>query len=193
MPPPLIELKSLSKTFRLESGADLKVLEGVDLAVHDGDVLALLGPSGSGKSTCLRIMSGLIQATSGETLRRGKPLEGVNPDIALVFQSFALFPWETVHTNIALALKPIAIAPTDMKDRVRRVIDLVGLEGFEEAYPRELSGGMKQRVGIARSSWNVPLCFSMNRSARWMCLRPTRCETKSWIFFKAARQRHVLF
>jgi len=149
--PPLIELRSVSKKFQLESGAELKVLEGVNLSLRDGDVVALLGPSGSGKSTCLRIMAGLIERTSGEVLSRGKPLKGINPDVALVFQSFALFPWETVYDNIGLALKPLDIDPADARERVKRAIDLVGLEGFEEAYPRELSGGMKQRVGIARA------------------------------------------
>src|SRR5215471_13399305 len=149
--PSLIELRSVSKKFQLESGAELKVLEGVNLCLRDGDVVALLGPSGSGKSTCLRIMSGLIEASSGETLGRGSPLQGINPDVALVFQSFALFPWETVFENIALALKPLTIEPDEARQRVKRAIDLVGLEGFEEAYPRELSGGMKQRVGVARA------------------------------------------
>src|SRR5215467_1724087 len=133
---PLIELRGVSKRFQLESGAELKVLENVNLSVHDGDVMALLGPSGSGKSTCLRIMAGLLDATSGEALRRGNRLGGINEDIALVFQSFALFPWETVHDNIALALQSSGIDATESKQRVRRAIDLVGLEGFEEAYPR---------------------------------------------------------
>src|SRR5256885_5367316 len=148
---PLIELRSVSKKFQLESGAELKVLEGVNLCLRDGDVVALLGPSGSGKSTCLRIMAGLITPNSGQVLSRCNPLTGINPDIALVFQSFALFPWETVYDNIALALKPLDMEPGEVKERVKRAIDLVGLEGFEEAYPRELSGGMKQRVGIARA------------------------------------------
>jgi NitT/TauT family transport system ATP-binding protein len=148
---PLIELRSVSKKFQLESGAELKVLEGVNLSLHDSDVVALLGPSGSGKSTCLRIMSGLIDASLGQVLAHGNPLAGINPEVALVFQSFALFPWETVYDNIALALKPIEMTPAEVKERVKRAIDLVGLEGFEEAYPRELSGGMKQRVGIARA------------------------------------------
>ena len=151
MTEPLIGLQSVSKKFQLESGAELKVLEGVNLGLRDGDFVALLGPSGSGKSTCLRIMSGLIEASSGEVLRRGRPLEGINSDVALVFQSFALFPWETVYENIALALKPLNIDPGELRERVKRAIDLVGLEGFEEAYPRELSGGMKQRVGVARA------------------------------------------
>jgi len=149
--PPLIELKSVAKRFQLESGTELKVLEGVDLSLSDGDVVALLGPSGSGKSTCLRIMAGLIDATSGDTLADGRSLDGINKDVALVFQSFALFPWVTVYDNIALALKPLNLNPADVRKRVKHVIDLVGLAGFEEDYPRELSGGMKQRVGIARA------------------------------------------
>jgi NitT/TauT family transport system ATP-binding protein len=96
-------------------------------------------------------MAGLIDATAGDTLSDGKSLEGINKDVALVFQSFALFPWVTVYDNIALALKPLNLNPGDVRKRVKHVIDLVGLEGFEEAYPRELSGGMKQRVGIARA------------------------------------------
>ncbi len=147
----LIELKNVSKTFTLESGTELKVLEDVNLLVEEEEIVALLGPSGSGKSTCLRIMSGLIQSTSGETLARGRPLSGTNLDVALVFQSFALFPWETVYQNIALALKPLRLTAVELKAKVKKAIDLVGLEGFEEAYPRELSGGMKQRVGIARA------------------------------------------
>src|SRR3954454_5014032 len=101
----LIELKNVSKMFTLESGTDLRVLEGVNLSIGEDEAVALLGPSGSGKSTCLRIMTGLIEPTTGEVLARQKPLQGPNLDVALVFQSFALFPWETVYQNIALALK----------------------------------------------------------------------------------------
>ena len=147
----LIELKNVSKSFSLESGTDLKVLEDVNLKVEEDEAVALLGPSGSGKSTCLRIMSGLIQATGGEVLARQMPLSGTNMDVALVFQSFALFPWETVYENLALALRPLSIPSVELRARVKKAIDLVGLEGFEEAYPRELSGGMKQRGGIARA------------------------------------------
>jgi len=148
---PWIELKNVSKNFTLESGTELKVLNEVNLSVEEDEVVALLGPSGSGKSTCLRIMSGLIEATTGEVLARQKPLHGTNLDVALVFQSFALFPWETVYQNIALALRPLHLSVADTRAKVKKAIDLVGLEGFEEAYPRELSGGMKQRVGIARA------------------------------------------
>ena len=148
---PLIELKRISKNFTLESHTEIKVLQDVNLSVRKDDVIALLGPSGSGKSTCLRIMCGLLAPSSGDVLSNDKPLEGTNYDVSLVFQSFALFPWETVHTNIELALHPLNLPQTEMRARVKRAIDLVGLEGFEEAYPRELSGGMKQRVGIARA------------------------------------------
>ena len=148
--PPAIQLEDVRLNLASAAGA-VNILNGVSLGVGEGETIALLGPSGSGKSTCLRVMAGLIDATIGQALTRGKPLLGINRDVALVFQSFALFPWETVYENIAIALKPLAMTPGKIKERVRYAIDLVGLEGFEEAYPRELSGGMKQRVGIARA------------------------------------------
>lgn len=148
---PNIELRNISKNFMLESGNEIRVLKDVNLDVTADNVIALLGPSGSGKSTCLRIMSGLIKPTSGEVFTGGDSLDGINLNVAMVFQAFALFPWETVQENIALALKPLELPPAEVKARVKKAIDLVGLEGFEEAYPRELSGGMKQRVGIARA------------------------------------------
>jgi NitT/TauT family transport system ATP-binding protein len=154
----LIELKDVSQTFRLESGTDLKVLSHVNCQIFEDEVVAILGPSGSGKSTCLRLMSGLLEPTEGQVLARGNALNHFNEDVSFVFQSFALFPWKTVWENIALA-----IVPSDQKTGVpaiKRVIDLVGLEGFEEAYPRELSGGMKQRVGIARAlAMKRPILF----------------------------------
>ncbi|MCM2279383.1 MAG: nitrate/sulfonate/bicarbonate ABC transporter ATP-binding protein [Oligoflexia bacterium] len=148
---PLVELRNVSKSFRLESGTDLRVLHSVSLTVDEDEIVAILGPSGSGKSTCLRIMGGLVPPGEGEVFCNQKPLEGVNPGVAMVFQSFALFPWETVYTNIALPLRPLGLTLSEIKARVKKVIDLVGLEGYEEAYPRELSGGMKQRVGVARA------------------------------------------
>jgi NitT/TauT family transport system ATP-binding protein len=147
----LIELKNVSKNFMLDSGTDIRVLNDVNLTVENDNFIALLGPSGSGKSTCLRIMCGLLNPSAGEVTANGQPLSGTNYDVSMVFQSFALFPWETVHTNIELALKPLRLSSQEARARVRRAIDLVGLEGFEEAYPRELAGGMKQRVGIARA------------------------------------------
>lgn len=144
-------MKDVAKTFRLESGTELRVLQDLNFSIYADDVVALLGPSGSGKSTCLRLMSGLLEPSSGEVQTKGQKLDGVNLDASVVFQNLALFPWETVYSNIELALKPLRLATNDARTRVKKAIDLVGLEGFEEAYPRELSGGMKQRVGIARA------------------------------------------
>lgn len=147
----LIELKSVSTSFVLESGRDIKVLDQLNLALMEDEVLALLGPSGSGKSTCLRLMCGLLEPGSGEVLVRNQRLSGINHDVSMVFQSFALLPWESVYRNISLALNPQNLDEEERHNRVKKAIDLVGLEGFEEAYPRELSGGMKQRVGLARA------------------------------------------
>ncbi len=160
MGPALIELKGVTKTFTLESGREFSALSKIDLTLREGEVLALLGPSGSGKSTCLRLMCGLYEATSGDVLARGQKLEAVNRDVAMVFQAFALLPWESVYRNIALALNPLNLNEDDQHERVKRAIDVVGLEGFEEAYPRELSGGMKQRVGLARAmAMQRPILF----------------------------------
>ncbi len=160
MPECFLELKDVSKTFTLESGRELKVLENINLSILENQVIALLGPSGSGKSTCLRIMCGLQGATSGAVFANGAPLSGINSDVSLVFQSFALFPWESIFRNIEIALHPLNLSKDEMYERVKRAIDIVGLEGFEEAYPRELSGGMKQRVGVARAlAMQRPILF----------------------------------
>lgn len=156
----LLELKNVSKNFLLESGKNLRVLENINITLFENQVVALLGPSGSGKSTCLRIMCGLHSASEGEVLSRGNKLVGINSDISMVFQSFALFPWETVKKNIEIALLPLNLPASELKSRIKKYIDIVGLEGFEEAYPRELSGGMKQRVGVARAlAMQRPILF----------------------------------
>ena len=147
----LCELKQVSHDFQLPNGKSLRVLEQIDFTVHPNEVIALIGPSGCGKSTILRLVAGLIHPTMGQTFIDGKEQVGVNPAIAMVFQSFALFPWMTVRENILEVLKHAGKTPDEQQLRTQAVIKLVGLAGFEEAYPRELSGGMKQRVGIARA------------------------------------------
>ena len=127
------------------------VLVDVSLDLRDGEFVALLGPSGSGKSTLLRIMAGLMHPSDGRMLVHGAPLEGPNPDIAIVFQSFALFPWLTVLQNVELGLLATTATEEERRQRALKAIDLIGLDGFEEAFPKELSGGMKQRVGFARA------------------------------------------
>jgi NitT/TauT family transport system ATP-binding protein len=127
------------------------VLVDVSLDLRDGEFVALLGPSGSGKSTLLRIMAGLMKSSDGRMLAHGAPLDGPNPDIAIVFQSFALFPWLTVFQNVELGLLASTATDEERRTRTLKAIDLIGLDGFEEAFPKELSGGMKQRVGFARA------------------------------------------
>ena len=147
----LCDLQHVTKTYAMPSGATVKVLEDVSLAVNEDEILALLGPSGCGKSTLMRVLAGLIQPEGGKVLYRGAPLPALNPGVAIVFQSFALYPWLTVAENIGEALLARGMKPADVRNSVEKVVHLVGLTGFEDAYPRELSGGMKQRVGIARA------------------------------------------
>jgi NitT/TauT family transport system ATP-binding protein len=129
----------------------IMVLDNITLELRAGEFIALLGPSGSGKSTLLRILAGLVQPSDGAVLIHGRPLEGPNPQVAIVFQSFALYPWLTVLDNVELGLLAKDLSREDRRKRALAAIDLVGLDGFEDAYPKELSGGMKQRVGFARA------------------------------------------
>ncbi len=147
----VLEVKNISHSFVLDSGQKIKVLTDIDLSLYNGEILAILGPSGSGKSTLLRIIAGLLEQSSGHVFNGGVELSGANPLVSLVFQSFALLPWFTVFENVELGIESLKLSREESKERVKRAIDIVGLEGFEEAYPKELSGGMKQRVGIARA------------------------------------------
>ena len=149
--PPLCELESVSHYFDLPSGQRLQVLEDINLQIRPGEVVALLGPSGCGKSTILRILAGLIHPARGTVRAHGALLDGLNPAVAIVFQSFALMPWMTVTENVRAVLVAARLPEEEIERRAAEAIRLVGLAGFEEAYPRELSGGMKQRVGMARA------------------------------------------
>ncbi len=146
----LLELKQVSKNFTHAKG-NLRVLEDISFSVEEGEFIGIVGPSGCGKSTLLRIINGIIPLTSGQVLYRGRQVDGINLDCALVFQSFALMPWLTVKANVELGLEARGLSPAEREKRASIYIDKVGLDGFEEAYPRELSGGMKQRVGLARA------------------------------------------
>jgi NitT/TauT family transport system ATP-binding protein len=149
--PPLCALVDVSHTFVLPSGQRLEVLRDVSVEIRENEVVALLGPSGCGKSTILRILAGLVRPTRGTVRVRGEPLQGLAPGVAIVFQGFALFPWMTVVENVRVVLQAAGYPPQESAARVAEAIRMVGLAGFEEAYPRELSGGMKQRVGMARA------------------------------------------
>ncbi|HLI50789.1 MAG TPA: nitrate/sulfonate/bicarbonate ABC transporter ATP-binding protein [Thermomicrobiaceae bacterium] len=146
----LLAARNVGKSFG-QGSATFSVLENINLELRDGEFVALLGPSGSGKSTLLRVLAGLIAPTSGQVLTHDRPLQGTNPQVAMVFQSFALFPWMTVLENVELGLTALQVQPRERRQRALAAIDLIGLDGFEQAYPKELSGGMRQRVGIARA------------------------------------------
>jgi NitT/TauT family transport system ATP-binding protein len=146
----LCEAKGVWHEFSQPNGKPLRVLEDINLAVRPNEVIALLGPSGCGKSTILRILAGLIRPTKGEVYCHGQLLQGLNASVAIVFQSFALYPWMTVQENIETVLRAEGLTGPAVRERSDKVIRMVGLSGFEDAYPRELSGGMKQRVGMAR-------------------------------------------
>ena len=158
----MIELCKVSKAFAKPSGEPLPVLLDVDLKVSEGEIVGLLGRSGSGKSTLLRIAGGLVSPTAGRVLYRGAPLQGPAQGIAVVFQTFALYPWLTVERNVELGLDALSLPLEEARRRVLEAIDLIGLDGFQSAYPRELSGGMRQRVGFARALVSDPTLLLMD-------------------------------
>jgi NitT/TauT family transport system ATP-binding protein len=147
----IIEVSGVSKSFSSPDGSPLPVLDDITLDIKKGEIVALLGKSGSGKSTLLRCIAGLIAPSSGEISYRGVPLTGANPGVAMVFQSFALLPWLTVLQNVEIGLEAKGVASAERRERSIEAIDRIGLDGFESAYPKELSGGMRQRVGFARA------------------------------------------
>jgi len=160
----IIELNEVGKTFRSADGHARPVLDTVDFTLREGEIVALLGQSGSGKSTLLRIMAGLIGADKGQVRYRGQPLFGPARAISMVFQSFALFPWLTVQQNVELGLEARGMAPAERAAKAQSAIELIGLAGFEGALPRELSGGMRQRVGIARALVTEPDVLLMDEA-----------------------------
>jgi NitT/TauT family transport system ATP-binding protein len=165
--PAIAELCSITKSYNVAGGRELKVLDEIELSVHEGELFALLGQSGSGKSTILRCLTGLAKPTTGRVLCYGKPLDGINPFASIVFQTFALYPWLTVEENVAVGLMSKRMSRAEKEEAVERVIEIIGLHNYHAAYPRELSGGMRQRVGIARALVSEPkiLCLDEAFSA----------------------------
>ena len=150
-PVPLVEVDGVCRTYHKGGGNDLLVLDGLSLTLRGKEIVSLLGRSGSGKSTLLRIIAGLMPPSAGAVKIDGETVTGPARQVAMVFQSFALFPWLTVLENVEIGLEAQGIAPDERKKRALAAIDLIGLDGFESAYPKELSGGMRQRVGLARA------------------------------------------
>ncbi len=148
---PILEGRGLEKFYAQPDGARVEVISPTDLKIMPGQILALLGPSGCGKSTLLRMLTGLSRPSAGEVLWHGQKLDGQPPNVGIVFQSFALFPWLTVLENVEAPLEARGVPALERHKRALHILDAVGLDGFETAYPKELSGGMKQRVGFARA------------------------------------------
>jgi len=147
----IIDARAIEKFYASPEGKPIQVIAPTDISIHAGEIVALLGPSGSGKSTLLRILTGLSKPSAGQVLWHGQPFAESRANVSIVFQSFALFPWLTVLENVEAALKAKGMSAVERRKRSLRILDVVGLDGFEQAYPKELSGGMKQRVGMARA------------------------------------------
>jgi NitT/TauT family transport system ATP-binding protein len=148
---PILEGRGLEKFFVQPDGGRIEVVSPTNIEILPGKILALLGPSGCGKSTLLRMLTGLSRPSAGQVFWHGRPLDGEQPNVGIVFQSFALFPWLTVLQNVEAPLESQGVRPIERQKRAVRILDAVGLDGFENAFPKELSGGMKQRVGFARA------------------------------------------
>jgi NitT/TauT family transport system ATP-binding protein len=147
----LLSVQNIRQTYHKDASSDFVVLDNVDVAIRTGEIVGLLGRSGSGKSTLLRIVAGLLRPTAGEVIWRGQALAGPAEGVAMVFQSFALFPWLTVQENVEIGLEAQGVPRAEREKRAEEAIDLIGLGGYEGAYPKEMSGGMRQRVGLARA------------------------------------------
>ena len=149
---PALEVRSVRKTYRDPiSGREVEALADIDLTVERGEFISLIGPSGCGKTTLLKIMDGLLSYDSGSVLVEGKPMAGPGSERAMVFQAFALMPWRSVRDNVGFGLRIRGTKGPEANETIQRYIDMVGLAGFEDAYPDQLSGGMQQRVGLARA------------------------------------------
>ena len=147
----IIRAERVEKYYAQPSENRIQVISPTDLAIVPGEIVALLGPSGSGKSTLMRMMTGLSEPSAGKVFWHEKPIATANVNVSIVFQSFALFPWLTVFENVEAPLKARGMEPADRRKRANKILDTVGLDGFQAAYPKELSGGMRQRVGFARA------------------------------------------
>ncbi|MCL4395008.1 MAG: ABC transporter ATP-binding protein [Chloroflexi bacterium] len=159
----LLTVEDLQKTYiDPYTGERNLALQAVSFSIEEGDFVSILGPSGCGKTTILNIIAGFIKASAGQVLLHGQPIQGPGPDRGVVFQSFALFPWKTVLGNVTFGLKMRGVDTRERDRMAREVIELVGLSGFEEKYPHELSGGMQQRVGVARVLANHPQVMLMD-------------------------------
>ncbi len=187
-----IDVQNLTKTFT-EGSKSVVALEGFGLSVRDGEFVCLLGPSGCGKTTVLRIIAGLESKSSGKVLVHSKAVGSAGSDRGMVFQEFALFPWRTVRSNIEFGLEMKGVHPEKRKEMSTKLIDLVGLKGFEDTHPRQLSGGMKQRVGIARALANNPAVLLMDEPFGALDAQTRNLMQKELLRIWEATKKTILF
>ena len=189
---PCIRIMDLSKVFEKGRG-QVKALEHFDLDVADGEFVCLLGPSGCGKTTVLRILAGLEGRSGGTVALRGKAISKAGSDRGMVFQEFALFPWRTVRKNIEFGMEVKGMSEAERNKISSLLIDLVGLKGFENAHPKELSGGMKQRVGIARALANEPAVLLMDEPFGSLDAQTRNLMQKELLRIWSATHKTILF
>lgn len=188
----MIQISNLSKVF-IKGKKELRALRGFELDVADGEFVCLLGPSGCGKTTVLRILAGLEGKSGGSVKLRGREISKSGPDRGMVFQEFALFPWRSVRSNIEFGLEIKGIDEVNRKKISAKYIDLVGLKGFEDAHPNELSGGMKQRVGIARALANNPDVLLMDEPFGSLDAQTRNLMQKELLRIWSATGKTILF
>jgi NitT/TauT family transport system ATP-binding protein len=190
----MIEINRLSKTFPARGNdAPVEALRDVDLTIRDGEFVTILGPSGCGKTTLLRILAGLLSWDEGTIIIDGRPLDGPGPDRAMVFQSFALLPWASVLANVAFGLELRGVPKGEREARAAELIELVGLKGFEHRLPGELSGGMQQRVGLARALAVDPKTLLMDEPFGALDEQTRRLLQEELLAIWEARRKTVVF
>ena len=187
-----ISFKDLSKVF-VKGKKEIVALRNFSLDIREGEIVCLLGPSGCGKTTVLRILAGLETPDSGRVLVKGRPVSNAGPDRGMVFQEFALFPWRSVRKNIEFGLEVKGVLPSERGKISSRYIELVGLKGFEDSHPKELSGGMKQRVGIARALANEPAVLLMDEPFGSLDAQTRNLMQKELLRIWAATGKTILF
>jgi len=188
----IISLKHLRKSFTKNRDV-VQALDDFNLGVNQGEFVCLLGPSGCGKTTVLRIVAGLESASGGEVIVGGKKVASAGPDRGMVFQEFALFPWRTVRKNIEFGLEVKGVPVRERSRISSQLIELVGLKGFEDAHPKELSGGMKQRVGIARALANEPAVLLMDEPFGSLDAQTRNLMQKELLRIWSATGKTILF
>ncbi|MBI3077345.1 MAG: ABC transporter ATP-binding protein [Deltaproteobacteria bacterium] len=188
-----IEVRGLRKVYTPEGSPPVVALDRVSLAIEHQEFVAIVGPSGCGKSTLLYLVGGFVEPSEGEILVDGQPIGGAGPDRGIVFQHFVLFPWKTVRENIAFPLEELGVARAEREERVRQLVETVKLRGFEQAYPAQLSGGMRQRVALARTLAFDPAVLLMDEPFGALDAQTRRLMQEELLGLWSRKKKTVLF